>query len=354
MKQKLSQVPESEVTVSATGLDYHYDTYHAVQGVDLTVRRGEIFSLLGTNGAGKTTTLELLQGFRRPTGGSIEVFGVDPARQPGVIRTRTGVVLQESGHFSDITVAGTLRMWASLSSRRDSVDRVLALVELTHRRDTKVDSLSGGERRRLDFAMAIWGSPELVILDEPTTGLDPESRRTLWQIVRELRVQGTTILLTTHYLEEAEQLSERVAIMHRGRIAVHGTIDEVLATRPARITVDVREQDGLLLAASAPPHVEVTWDEVRRPADPRHRVLTATSDDQHESLRWLVNTAEAAGLELGPLRASPASLEEVFHHIRHEPGHDDQAGDDLPGQDRPSENRPSHDDQFVADTTVRS
>ena len=308
----------TDLTVDATGVDYHYDDYQAVRGVDLQVRRGEIFGLLGTNGAGKTTTLEVLQGFRRPSAGQVRVLGVDPAARSGVVRARTGVVLQDSGHFTEISVRSTVSMWASLSSRRDDVDRVIDLVELSHRRDTSVDSLSGGEKRRLDLALAIWGSPELVILDEPTTGLDPESRRTLWGIVRDLRERGTTILLTTHYLEEAEQLSDRVAIMHKGVVAVHGTIDEVLATRPARLEVDVREQDGLLLMAQAPDGVDVTWGTDRRPADPRHRVISASSADQHLALRWLIGTAADAGLHLGPLRASPASLEEVFHHIRND------------------------------------
>lgn len=305
----------TELTVDATGIHYRYDDYQAVRDVDVQVRRGEIFGLLGTNGAGKTTTLEILQGFRRPSSGQVRVLGVDPAVRPGVVRARTGVVLQDSGHFNEISVRSTVRMWACLSSRTDDVDRVLDLVELSHRRDTAVDSLSGGEQRRLDLALAIWGSPELVILDEPTTGLDPESRRTLWGIVRELRERGTTILLTTHYLEEAEQLSDRVAIMHRGEVAVHGTVDAVLATRPSRVEVEVREQDGLLLMAHAPDVVDVTWA-TRRPADPRNRVVVASCTDQHLALNWLLSTAAEAGLDLGPLRASPASLEEVFHHIR--------------------------------------
>ncbi|GGF97928.1 multidrug ABC transporter ATP-binding protein [Rhodococcoides trifolii] len=311
----MTTAPAPDVVV-ASGIDYHYDEYHAVRNVSLTVRRGEIFALLGTNGAGKTTTLELLQGFRGRTSGDLTVFGVDPHADPATVRARTGVVLQESGHFGEITVRAELTMWASLSSRTDSVDRVLDLVELTHRSDSRIDSLSGGERRRLDLAMAIWGSPELIVLDEPTTGLDPESRRTLWGLVERLRDEGTTIILTTHYLEEAEELADVVAIMHQGALAVHGTLDEVLASRPSRIQVDVRPADGEALMASAPEGVHASWDTRRRPSDPTLRVLEIVASDQQKALTWTLGTADRLGLDLGPLRANPASLDEVFHHVR--------------------------------------
>ncbi|MGB3770802.1 MAG: ABC transporter ATP-binding protein [Rhodococcus sp. (in: high G+C Gram-positive bacteria)] len=311
----MTTAPAPDVVV-ASGIDYHYDDYHAVRDVTLTVRRGEIFALLGTNGAGKTTTLELLQGFRRRTSGELSVFGVDPHSDPATVRARSGVVLQESGHFGEIKVRAELSMWASLSSRSDSVDRVLDLVELTHRADSRIDSLSGGERRRLDLAMAIWGSPELIILDEPTTGLDPESRRTLWGLVEDLRDAGTTIILTTHYLEEAEELADVVAIMHQGTLAVHGTLDDVLASRPSRIQVDVRPDDGARLMATVPAGVNASWDTRRRPSDEALRVLEVVAGDQQKALTWVVTSAADLGIALGPLRASPASLDEVFHHVR--------------------------------------
>lgn len=306
----------SRVVVAASGIDYHYDDYHAVRDVSFTVERGQIFALLGTNGAGKTTTLEILQGFRDRTGGALTVFGVDPARDSAEVRMRTGVVLQEAGHFGEISVRRELDMWARLSSRTDDVDRVLELVELGHRADSKIDSLSGGERRRLDLAMAIWGSPDLIVLDEPTTGLDPESRRTLWGLVRRLRDNGTTIILTTHYLEEAEELADVVAIMHHGALAVHGTLDAVLATRPARISVDLAPSDGERLIALAPDGVTASWDSRRRPSENSHRVLEVVAEEQQRALTWLVSTVAELGIELGPLRASPASLDEVFHHVR--------------------------------------
>ncbi len=309
-----------DAVVHAAGLDFHYDEYHAVRDVSLTVRRGEIFALLGTNGAGKTTTLEILQGFRERSGGDLTVFGVDPFRDPAEIRARTGVVLQEAGHFGEISVRAELTMWSRLSSRTDSVDRVLGLVDLTHRSENRVDSLSGGERRRLDLAMAIWGAPELVVLDEPTTGLDPESRRTLWSLVRDLRDAGTTIVLTTHYLEEAEELADVVAIMHQGTLAVHGTLDEVLATRPSRVQVDVRPTDGDRLIAAAPAGVTAAWNDARRPAAADFRALEVVSDDQQAALTWLIHTADRDRMVLGPLRASPASLDEVFHHVRNSTG----------------------------------
>lgn len=315
----MTSTTSPESLVDATDIVYEYGgTYKAVDGVSLHVGRGEIYALLGTNGAGKTTTLEILQGFRKPSSGSLSVFGVAPARSPHVLRSRTGVVLQEAGHFGEITVRAEMKMWESISSRVDDIERVLGLVELTHRMNTKIDSLSGGERRRLDLAMAIWGAPELVILDEPTTGLDPESRRTLWSLVRDLRAAGTTIILTTHYLEEAEELADRVAIMHRGRLAIEGTLDQVLASRPSRIQVDVPESFVPVLFDSSPAEIEITRDSWRRPAEEGFTALQLSSTRQQASLTWLLETARRHNTDLGPLRASPASLEEVFHHIRNE------------------------------------
>lgn len=314
-----SATPQCAPIIEARHLEFDYGGEHqAVNDVSLTVAHGEIFALLGTNGAGKTTTLELLQGFRRASGGSLSVFGVTPHKNAAVLRARTGVVLQEAGHFGEITVAAQMRLWASISSRIDNIDAVLDRVELTHRLDTKIDSLSGGERRRLDLAMAIWGSPELVILDEPTTGLDPESRRTLWGLVRNLRAGGTTVVLTTHYLEEAEELADRVAIMHRGSIAVEGTLDEVLSTRPSRIQVDVPSTYVDLLVGDSPDFISISTDTWRRQADSGYTALQMKSDKQQESLGWLLDHARRSNVVLGPLRASPASLEEVFHHIRNE------------------------------------
>lgn len=305
----------TDPVIEVHDLQFSYGAHPAVQGVSLRVERGEIYALLGTNGAGKTTTLELIQGFRQADSGDIRVHGADPRAELGMIRRRTGAMLQEAGFFPELTVLATMRLWADLSSRRDDVDTVIERVGLAHKRDTRVQSLSGGERRRLDLATTIWGDPDLIILDEPTTGLDPASRRTLWTLVRELRDAGTTVVLTTHQLEEAENLADRVAIMHRGRVAVAGTLDEVLATEPAQVTFDVLPRLGVSWLTGAPEGVLVAHREVRRPHGIRHEVqVTGTAPVR--DLRWVLDTAHRTGAELERLRANPASLEEVFHRVR--------------------------------------
>ena len=196
--------------------------FEAVGGVTFSVRRGELFALLGTNGAGKTSVMELLEGLAPAARGAVRVLGCDPCRERALVRRRMGIMLQEGGFAPDLTVAETGRMWAGTLSAPRPVAEALGLVSLGHRAGVAVSSLSGGERRRLDLAMAILGRPEVLFLDEPTTGLDPESRRRTWLLIRELLVAGTTVVLTTHYLEEAGELADRLAIMHQGADRAHG------------------------------------------------------------------------------------------------------------------------------------
>lgn len=301
--------------IEVRDLQFAYGAHTAVRGVSLRVERGDIFALLGTNGAGKTTTLELIQGFRQADSGHIRVMGVDPRTDQGTIRRRTGAMLQEAGLFPELTVTGTMRLWADLSSRTDDVQSILERVGLGHKQSTRVQSLSGGERRRLDLAMTIWGSPDLIILDEPTTGLDPASRQTLWSLIQQLRENGTTVVLTTHQLEEAESLADRVAIMHEGRVAVTGTLDEVLATEPARVTFDVLPRRGVSWLSHAPQGVSVNHRELRRPHGTRYEVQVTGTAPLHD-LRWVLDAADRADVEIERLRANPASLEEVFHRVR--------------------------------------
>lgn len=301
--------------VEVRDVRFTYGGHAAVCGVSLGVEAGEIFALLGTNGAGKTTTLELIQGFRQADSGHIRVLGVDPRTDPGTIRRRTGAMLQEAGLFPELTVDATMRLWADLSSRSDDVNAILERVELAHKGATRVQSLSGGERRRLDLAMTIWGAPDLIILDEPTTGLDPASRQTLWSLIQQLRDAGTTVILTTHQLEEAESLADRVAIMHEGRVAVSGTLDEVLATEPACVTFDVMPRRGATWLSNAPQGVLVDHREVRRPHGARLEIRV-TGTAPVNDLRWVLDAADRAGVAIERLRANPASLEEVFHRVR--------------------------------------
>ncbi|MGW6867998.1 ABC transporter ATP-binding protein [Streptomyces sp. NPDC054904] len=294
----------TDTVIQAEGLRRGYTGgFEAVRGVSFSVARGEIFALLGTNGAGKTSTVELLEGLAAPTGGQVRVFGLDPYTRRAEVRPRTGVMLQEGGFPSDLSVTETVRMWSGVTSGARPAAEVLELVGLDARASVRVKQLSGGERRRLDLALALLGRPEVLFLDEPTTGMDPEGRRDTWALVRELRARGTTVLLTTHYLEEAEALADRLAILHEGELVLTGTPAEVTATRPSRIRFTL--PDGVpagrlplaLRAAADGPHVEIRTD----------RLQGALG----ELLRW----AHDSGVELIGLDARSASLEEAFLDI---------------------------------------
>src|SRR4051794_3326821 len=227
--------------VHVRGLRMSFGGTEVLHGVDFDVRYGEVFCLLGPNGAGKTTTLEILEGFRTPSAGSVRVLNVDPAAQPARLRERAGMVLQECGFPRQARVAELIDMWRGYYPHPRPLGDLLEVVELTKARKTQVRKLSGGQRRRLDFALALAGDPDLIFLDEPTTGFDPEARRRCWAAIENLRRLGKTIVLTTHYLDEAERLADRIAILRAGRIELAGTTQEVairagLATRISFIT----------------------------------------------------------------------------------------------------------------------
>jgi ABC-2 type transport system ATP-binding protein len=215
------------------GLRKSYGPLEAVREIDFEVQQGEVFGLLGPNGAGKTTTVEILEGYRKRDAGEVEVLGVDPARAGGDWRDRIGVVLQSSAMYETLTVAESLRLFAGYYSSPRPVDEVVELVGLGEKRDQRVRRLSGGQRRRLDLGLALVGDPELIFLDEPTTGFDPHARRQAWETLRSLRSLGKTILLTTHYLDEAERLADRVAVLRRGEIVAVGPPAELIGAIPA-------------------------------------------------------------------------------------------------------------------------
>jgi len=231
---------EHDDVIEVTGLRRVYGgdgrDFEAVRGVTFSVGRGEVFALLGTNGAGKTSTVELIEGLAPPAGGRVRVLGHDPYADRAAVRPRIGVMLQEGGFPSELTVAETARMWAGCTSGSRPAGRVLDRVGLAHRSDVRVKQLSGGEKRRLDLALALLGDPEVLFLDEPTTGLDVEGRRGTWELVRELRDGGTTVLLTTHYLEEAESLCDEIALISAGRILDRGT-SEILRSRYDAVSI---------------------------------------------------------------------------------------------------------------------
>jgi ABC-2 type transport system ATP-binding protein len=277
------------------------DAHEAVRGVDLTVEAGTIVALLGTNGAGKTSALEVIEGLAPPSGGEVRVLGLDPVADRSQVRRRTGILLQSSGFPADLTVAETLRMWASTISEPRPVDDALAEQHLSGRADVRVRSLSGGETRRLDLACTLLGDPDVVFLDEPTTGLDPESRRRVWDLVRGLRERGRSVLLTTHYLEEAEALADRVAIMHAGEIVREGTPAELGEQHPA--TVRFQGTDALEGLGELPGSTRVVTE---------HGTTTIETQDLQATLTALLVHAAAREVRLVGLDARAASLESVF------------------------------------------
>ncbi|MGX6603009.1 ABC transporter ATP-binding protein [Micromonosporaceae bacterium Da 78-11] len=209
--------------IEVSGLRKTYRGHEAVRGIDLSVARGEVFALLGPNGAGKTTTVEILEGHRRRSGGTVRVLGEDPGTAGRAWRSRIGIVLQDAADAADLTVTEMVRHLAGFYPDPRPVDEVIELVGLGGKRTSKISALSGGQRRRVDVALGMVGRPELLFLDEPTTGFDPEARRQFWELIRDLAGEGTTILLTTHYLDEAEALADRLAVIADGRIVAEGT-----------------------------------------------------------------------------------------------------------------------------------
>lgn len=295
-----------ENVIEAAGLRRGYaGGFEAVRGVSFGVGRGEVFALLGTNGAGKTSTVELLEGLARPSGGTVRVLGYDSYAQRARVRPRIGVMLQEGGFPGDLTVAETARMWAGCVSGARPPDQALGMVGLAARARVRTKQLSGGERRRLDLALALLGRPEVLFLDEPTTGLDAEGRRDTWELVRQLRADGVTVLLTTHYLEEAEALADRLAIMKDGRIVASGTPAEVTAARPARISFALPA--GWFPGDLPPLHGPGVLGHTVR----QGRIVLDTGRLQ-ESLTALLRWAQDRNVTLDGLDARTASLEEAF------------------------------------------
>jgi ABC-2 type transport system ATP-binding protein len=239
-------VSDTAPAIEVRGLTKRYGSYEAVRGIDITVRRGEVFGLLGPNGAGKTTTVEILEGYRERSGGEVSVLGHDPARRSIELRRRIGIVLQSGGIYSHVTPREVLRHWAGFYRHPRDVEEVLTLAGLQEKADVRSRKLSGGQLRRLDFALALVGDPELIFLDEPTTGFDPAARHAAWETVRGLRELGKTILLTTHYLDEAQELADRVAIVKDGRVLAIGPPRE-LGVGGSHYRVAYRDRDGELV-----------------------------------------------------------------------------------------------------------
>ncbi len=286
--------------IRVRGLRKSYGTIEAVRGVDFDVAEGEVFGFLGPNGAGKTTIVEILEGYRQRAAGEVTVLGHDPAKGERALRERIGIVLQETGVERFLRVVEVLELYCGYYPRPRRVDELLALVGLEDKRNEVVKELSGGQRRRLDLALGLAGDPELVFLDEPTTGFDPSARREAWDIVRNLRALGKTIFLTTHYMDEAQHLADRVAVISAGRIVAEGAPDH-LAGRDA--ATEIRFVPTPAAELPALNGAAVTYDErgvVIRAADP-----TAV-------LHVLTGWALEGGVTLGGLTVTRPTLEDVY------------------------------------------
>lgn len=297
-----------EPAIEVRDLRCSYGEFEAVRGLNFEVQRGELFALLGTNGAGKTTAMETMEGHRTPSSGQVRVFGEDPIQQWAKVRRRCGIMLQESGFAGDLTVLETLQLWQRMITRDSNLDSALDMLALGDRRHVRVKQLSGGEKRRLDLSMALLGEPELLFLDEPTTGLDPESRKATWQVIHDLLAAGTTVLLTTHYLEEAEKLAHRLAIMHHGTIVTAGSLTDVLERERAEISFELPSGP---LDIAALPGVSGNVDQQQLGSG---RVHIRTNDLQGD-LSTVVRWANEYKLTLARFRAHHASLEDVFHGV---------------------------------------
>ncbi|MPZ69152.1 MAG: ATP-binding cassette domain-containing protein [Actinobacteria bacterium] len=287
----------TDVAIEVKGLKKTYGSNEAVRGIDLTINTGDVFALLGPNGAGKTTVIEILEGYRHKTSGEVSVLGHDPENKEKAFRERIGIVLQETGVDPFLTVAETIDLYRSYYPHPRPVDEVIEVVGLQEKRDERVKKLSGGQQRRLDVAIGLAGDPDLLFLDEPTTGFDPAARRNAWDMIRNLKSLGKTVLLTTHYMDEAQNLADRVAIIRRGEIVVEGE-PGILRGRDT----DTRVRFAAPAGASPPLEAVATSDGLLeiKTADPTRTLYELTS--------WAVEN----DVRLERLNVSSASLEDIY------------------------------------------
>lgn len=289
---------DTQNVIQVRDLKVSFGKFTAVDGISFEVKQGELYALLGTNGAGKTSTLETIEGHRPPSDGTVQVFGRNP-RDRKSVRPRIGIMLQESGFAPTLKASETVDLFGAVSGRQDSTDRVLERVGLSHKASVQVSQLSGGEKRRLDFATAIFGDPELVFLDEPTTGLDIEARDELWQVVSELRAQGATLVLTTHYLEEAQEYADRIGLMHRGRLELEGSFNQLAGSFPTTISFSTPNH------RSEPPISAHSTDRGWK-LQTQH-----PQRDLSKILRW----SHESSVRVSNLSVQPASLDDIFRTL---------------------------------------
>jgi len=293
-------------SVRVQGLQKHYGSFHAVKGLDFDIYPGEVFGLLGPNGAGKTTTVEILEGLRPRDAGGVQVLGIDPGRDSRALKDRIGVCLQSTNLPGRITLREALQLFASLYSKTIDGDALLKRLQLWEKRDTAYESLSGGQKQRLALALALVNDPQMLFLDEPSAGLDPQARLEIHALVQDLRREQRTILLTTHYIEEAEKLCDRVAIVDEGRIVAMGTPEEIRARAAGRSRVEVRCERPLPLDLPEWPHVES-----REVSADRHTIVL-TTERAAKTLMDLVRWLDQQGIEPSDVQLRRPSLEDVF------------------------------------------
>jgi ABC-2 type transport system ATP-binding protein len=298
--------------VQVVGLTKSYGDVRAVGGIDFHIAWGEVFALLGPNGAGKTTTVEILEGYRKRDGGDVSVLGQDPGKGRVELKRRIGIVLQSTGIDPYLTVSETIAMYSGYYPHPRPVDEVIEVVGLSAKRDTRVLKLSGGQQRRLDVAIALAGDPELLFLDEPTTGFDPAARRGAWEVVKNLAALGKTVLLTTHYMDEAQYLADRVAVIAAGRIVAEGTPGTLAGRDLARSRVRFRLPDGVSPPAGLLGELATLGGFVEFTTDDPIRVL-------HQLTGWAIDS----GVEVDGLEVTRPSLEDVYLQLTGGAGHEE-------------------------------
>jgi ABC-2 type transport system ATP-binding protein len=294
----------AEPVISVRGLHKSYDDFEAVRGIDLEVARGEVFAFLGPNGAGKTTTVEILEGYRERTEGEVRVLGIDPQQADRDWRNRVGFVLQESRLVPELTPREAVEQYAGYYASPRGVDETVNLVGLSEKAETRTARLSGGQQRRLDVALALIGDPELLFLDEPTTGFDPSARRQAWDVIADLSRLGKTVFLTTHYMDEAQALADRVAIISAGRIVASGQPEDLGGDRDQRTEISFRLPAGVA-AAELP-------DSVRTLARIDAAAVSLSADDPVPVLRELTVWASERQVGLPDLQVRRPTLEDVY------------------------------------------
>lgn len=297
--------------IEVSDLKKNYGSLKAVDGISFSVKQGEVFGLLGPNGAGKTTTIEIMEGLRERDGGDVKILGLDPWKNGYAVHKKIGVIPQEFTFIEKTTPREAILYYADLFNVKCDPDQILKDVLLDEKTKTYFEDLSGGQKRKTGLALSLVNNPEILFLDEPTTGLDPNARRAIWEVIRNLKAKGKTIILTTHYLDEAQQLSDHVAIMDHGRIVAMGTVDEIIHQHGSGERLEIQGTEKLAEYIKANTELEVSYDHARR-------TITIPLKKRIDALAALA-AAEQSGMEWGEIQTREDSLDDVFIKLVSEP-----------------------------------